>query len=92
MSSLEKGEDVVKSAMNSRGGKRHFLGKKNLTCDVNISRGGVQGRRCPGSTAVAGSDAFGSRGRLFYFSIHQAKVIYTMSYILYLAQAHGNGP
>lgn len=33
---------------------------KTLTCDVNVSWGGVQRRGCPGATAVAGSDAFGS--------------------------------
>lgn len=35
-------------------------GERHLTCDVNISRGGVQGCGRPGSTAVAGSDAFES--------------------------------
>lgn len=43
-------------------------GWRELTCDVNVSGGGVQGRRGPGSTAVAGSDAFGSREKLCYCS------------------------
>lgn len=75
----------VKSGKRARGGKNSVKPteklKKNvskgqnppLTCDVNVSWGGVQGRRRPGSTAVAGSDAFGSRGMVVYFSIHQVR-------------------
>lgn len=56
-----KGEDVVEiQSKKKKEGKNGFEREKHLTCDVNISGGGVQGCRRPGSTAVAGSDAFES--------------------------------
>lgn len=76
----------VKSGKRARGSKNSVKGteklkkkktcprgKTPLTCNVNVSWGGVQGRRRPGSTAVAGSDAFGSREMVVYFSIHQVR-------------------
>lgn len=71
----------VKSGKRGRGGKtkRHWKienvskGPNPLTCDVDVSWGGVQRRRRPGATAVAGSDAFGSGEVLFYFSIHRVR-------------------
>lgn len=94
MSSLEKGEEVVKIQETPLKKRKRVRGANApLTCDVNVSWGGVQRRRRPGSTAVAGSDAFGSGEMLFY--LHQdtpSEVMYTKSYILYLAPARGNGP
>lgn len=53
-----KEEDVVKIQSTPLKKKKMLLKGKYLTCNVNISRGGVQGCRRPCSTAVAGSDAF----------------------------------
>lgn len=56
----------IQSKKKERRKKMGLKREKELTCDVDVSGGGVQGRRRPGSTAVAGSDAFQRWEKVFY--------------------------